>query len=144
MPKPTYHSGLFNVYLDGEKYWEYLEMGKDTDELYPEHFRTEELIPQYKRIMDKLVWKDEVYILLEGHQFDYVVTSLGRVFNAKKRNQIKAYQHPSSQNLSFTCRNDKLFLKEVFKKQKWDYNYDYIVEFYHKHNWAIGNHDDYK
>ena len=136
----AYHSGAFFVYLDGEKYWEYLETGKDPDELYPEHFRVEVIIEKYNDYMNTIILPGEKYYLLEETGYDYAITSFGRVFNCKKQVQVRTYF--AKYEVVLFVRDTKIVAKKVFEKNKWSYNYDKIYNDFLSNKWPHSYHKD--
>lgn len=137
MPKTTYNSQMFYVYLDSSKVWEYIEMGRNVDELYPPHFNTENLGLQYSSSLSEKMMEGEEFVLLEGWQFDYAVTSLGRAFNIKSQKQLRGYLKNTTSDIVFTLRNKKIFIKDVFSEQNWIYDSKVIHNTYIQNKWEI-------
>lgn len=138
--KMAYHSSAFFVYLDGEKYWEYLETGKDPDELYPEHFRVEVIIKQYSDYLDSVILPGEQYQLLEQTGYDYALTSYGRVFNCKKQVQIRTYF--AKNDVVLFIRDVKVVAKRIFKNNNWPFDYDKIYNDFATNKWPHSHHKD--
>lgn len=137
MPKAYYTSKMFYVYLDGDKVWEYLENGKDVDELYPDNFKLENIQQQYSASLSAMMLEDEEFVLLEGWYSGYAITSMGRGFNVKNNKQIKGYIKANNSDVIFTIRNNKIFMKDLFKQQNWVYNSSVIYNNYINNGWKI-------
>jgi hypothetical protein len=122
MTRPKNTSNKFYFYFDPEKYWEYLETGKNPDELYPEHFKTDVVNIQYDEYMSKKLLPGEQYVLLDGMQHDYAITSFGRSFNCLYDTEIITFVGKTDATL--ILRDKKIKLSEFFKEQgwKWDIN----------------------
>jgi nitrogen fixation protein len=127
----------FQVYLDGDKFWELLENGKDTDDLYPDHFKTEIIDVQYSKYMESIIMPGEKYALLEGNGYDYAVTSLGRVVNCLYDTQVAVYI--TTIDAKIVVREEKLKMSKVFMDNGWDFNMDTIKKNYAKYKWKLRN-----
>ena len=123
-------SQKFYVYLDAEKYWEYLENGKDIDELYPESFKTDIVNIGYNEFMKTQLHPGEEYVLLDDKQHDYAITSFGRTFNCHSKNQVWTYV--GKENASVIVRNKKIQLNDFFKQQGWKFDIKMVGKHTHK------------
>jgi len=128
-------------YLDGETVWEYLETGKNVDELYPDEFRKE---IQTKKLLDvakKLLMEGEqIYLFpLDGPARDYSVTSYGRCFNLNTKRQMTPNYRSTIGDICFYIREKKYYIKEIFKKQGWNYDIKDIFAIYRGTNIRIYN-----
>ena len=131
------NSQKFQVYLDGDKFWELLENGQDTDSLYPDHFKTEITDSQYHEYMKSILVSGEEYVLLEGDGYDYAITSLGRVINCSYKTQVAIYT--SSIDAKIVVRTNKLKMSKVFEQYGWEFNIDTIKKNYAKYKWKLRN-----
>jgi hypothetical protein len=128
-------------YLDGETVWEYLETGKNIDELYPDEFREE---IQTKKLLDVakkfLMEGEQIYLFpLDGPARDYSVTSFGRGFNLRTEKQISSHYKSSSDDIFFYIREKKYYARDIFKKQNWNYDVKEIFSYYKKNRASIYN-----
>ena len=138
MAREYYTGKLFNTYLNSEAAWEIIEykaMGydKDIDVLYPEHFKIEQKHTDYKQFLDTLLLPKEQYHIFDDKLDNYILTSNGRIINAKTNTQVFVYfkQH------CIVChiRNIKIDLTTEFMKYGWSFNIDDIRRTYDKYKW---------
>lgn len=123
----------FHIYLDSDTFWEYLENGRDVDDLYPEHFKTEITDAKYHDVMKSLIDEDEKYILLDEECDGYAITSKGKAYNCSLGNQIHVYI--SKHDLQIIIRKVKLNMSEVFAEQGWDFDLKKIKKQYEQNKW---------
>ena len=139
MGKSHYDSKMFYTYLDGDKAWLLIEqktMGHNInfDTLYPEHFITEVTSVVNEEKVQSMLLPDEQYSLFSGDCDNYAITSLGRIFNAKYGTQSKVYI--AKDRITTNIRTTKIYFKQEFENQGWEFNIDEIKHNYDKHNWA--------
>ena len=90
--KLQYNSEKFHVYLDPEKVWEYIELGKNVDDLYPDHFKEEIYLKEQSDTINAILLPGEHWGYLSNEFIsDYVITSLGRIINSKRGKTVKLY-----------------------------------------------------
>jgi len=114
MGKKNYLGKYFEIYLDGEKYWELLETGQSTDLIYPEHFKVEVIKEKYEEEIVKYLDEGEEYRFIDE---DYVITSKGRVFNCKHK-RFRHLNKNQSQTL-INLRYKTIKVEEEMKKYGW-------------------------
>ncbi len=133
MARQANTSSKFQVYLDGEKFWELLENGKDTDDLYPDHFKTEIVDVQYHNHMKSVLMPGEEYILLPDEAYDYAITSYGRIINCLYGTQV--YIYLNKEDAKVIARTYKRKMSEIFKEQGWKFDIREVMNNYEKYNW---------
>ena len=126
MPKVLFKSKQFKVCLDPQKVWEYIEMGKDIDDLYPEEFKTENVIIENTKRAEEILLEGEQYMFVEHSHGDYMITSFARIYNFKHNRFVTPYYKAvtNKKDIYVTIRNEKLSLRELFKQQGWEFNVD--------------------
>lgn len=137
--KVKYDSKQFGIYLDSDLVWDYIEMGKDIDELYPEYLKEEIIIKKRTELLQ--------HVLLSGEQHgfflnsDYVITDLGRVYNCLHKRFIapEIYKTEIYVNIRFT----KHKFSELFQNNNWLFDWQTIVDRYKQNKWSIINHRNY-
>lgn len=137
--KVKYDSKQFGIYLDSELVWDYIEMGKDIDELYPEYLKEEVIVEKRTELLQ--------YVLLPGEQHgfflnsDYVITDLGRVYNCLHKRFIapEIYKIEIYVNIRFT----KHKFSKLFQDNGWHFDWQTIVDRYKQNKWSIINHRNY-
>lgn len=137
--KVKYDSKQFGIYLDSELVWDYIEMGKDVDELYPENLKEEVVVEKRTELLQ--------LVLLPGEQHgfflnsDYVITSLGRVYNCLHYRFLRpeVYKTEIYVNIRFT----KHKFSRMFKDNGWHFDWQTIVDRYKQNNWGLINHHNY-
>ena len=137
--KVKYDSKQFGIYLDSDLVWDYIEMGKDIDELYPEYLKEEIIIKKRTELLQ--------HVLLSGEQHgfflnsDYVITDLGRVYNCLHKRFIapEIYKTEIYVNIRFT----KHKFSELFQNNNWLFDWQTIVDRYKSNKWSIINHRNY-
>lgn len=134
MARTANTSTKFQVYLDGERFWELLENGKDTDDLYPDHFKTELVDLQYHEFMKDKLLEGEEYVLLDGDAYDYAITSFGRIFNCIYGTQVKVYF--GKEDVLMIVRTTKNKMSKEFAKYGWEFDLETIRARYKKHKWG--------
>ena len=134
MPIAKMTSSKFQVYLDGDKFWELLENGRDTDLLYPDHFKTEIVDEQYHEYMRGKLLEGEEYVLLDDVAYDYAITSFGRIFNCIYDTQVKVYF--SKEDALMIIRTYKTKMSKEFEKYGWDFDLETIRARYKKYKWG--------
>jgi hypothetical protein len=135
MPKTLFTSKRFVFYPDAELAWELIEMGKDIDALYPDSYKTENLLPDYAKSLTPLLLEDEKFAMLEGKYFDYAVTSFGRTFNVKTQKPVLVYF--GMKDIQLVLRGDKINLSEIFEENGWEYSIEEISKIYQQYNWPV-------
>jgi hypothetical protein len=129
MPKAGYHSKSFVIYLDTEKVWEYIEMGKDIDELYPDEFKTETVLEQNYKKATQILEDGEQFVFLDFTHGDYIITSYARVYNFKHNRFIGLQNNKKiKKELNVIIRDKKISLRELFEQQGWKFNYDELTQ----------------
>lgn len=137
--KVKYDSKQFGIYLDSDLVWDYIEMGKDIDELYPEYLKEEIIVKKRTELLQ--------HVLLPGEQHgfflnsDYVITDLGRVYNCLHKRFIapEIYKTEIYVNIRFT----KHKFSELFQNNNWLFDWQTIVDRYKQNKWSIINHRNY-
>jgi len=134
MPKSLFNSKSFKICLDPQKVWEYIEMGKDIDDLYPDEFKTENVIIKNSKLAEEILLEGEQYTFVEHSHGDYIITSFARIYNFKHNRFVipytKSVKH--TKDIYVTIRNEKLSLRELFKQQGWEFNVDELSKRYIK------------
>ena len=133
MPQAKLNSSKFQIYLDGERFWELLENGKNIDDLYPDHFKEEITDKQHHDFMSKQLLPGEKYVLLDDIAYDYAVTSFGRIFNCIYGTQVKVYFAKDDVGIIIRTYKDKL--SRVFAKYGWEFDLETLRKLYKKHKW---------
>lgn len=133
MPQAKLNSSKFQIYLDGEKYWELLENGQDTDLIYPDHFKEEITDKHHHAFMATKLLPGEEYVLLDDIAYDYAVTSYGRIFNCIYGTQVKVYFAKDDVGIIIRTYKDKL--SRVFAKYGWEFDLEHLRKLYKKHKW---------
>ena len=133
-----YNSSMFHTYLDGDKAWDLIEkklMGYnvDVDDLYPEHFKTEQTSLVYEDNLKSMLLEGEQYHLYDGMKDNYCITSFGRVINAKYKNQTCVYF--GFNNISVTIRMIKFHMADEFMTYGWHFNIYTIKRIYDENKW---------
>jgi hypothetical protein len=129
MPKAGYHSKSFVIYLDAQKVWEYIEMGKDIDELYPDEFKTETVLEQNYKKATQILEDGEQFVFLDFTHGDYIITSYARVYNFKHNRFIGLQNNKKiKKELNVIIRDKKISLRELFEQQGWKFNYDELTQ----------------
>jgi hypothetical protein len=123
----------FSFYLDSQKAWEYIETGKNLDDLYPDSFNVEKREIKYNSAIQELLVEKEQYVLLDGDWEDYAITSLGRVINCKHKSIIQVYV--AREEISVPVRGKKLHLSIEMNINGWKYNQKEVLQNYKKNNW---------
>ena len=57
--KVKYDSKQFGIYLDSDLVWDFIEMGKDVDELYPEYLKEEVVIEKRTELLHMILLPEE-------------------------------------------------------------------------------------
>ena len=125
MSKALLNSTLFEIYLDSEKVWEIIETGGDIDTLYPESFKTEKTRVKYEKITAAYMEEGEEFVLLEDYDYDYALTTHGRVFACKFQRFIK-HNYVRGDDVKIIIRNTNISMKELYKKIGWKYDFNFI------------------
>lgn len=123
--KSNRKNGIY-FYVDPDLAWEYIETGKDVDELFPDGWGA-------KSKMDKS-------ILLEGETYEYInsnyiVTSCGRVFSLTQQNLRQMIVCFYTHKVNVNMRDEKLDLLELLSKYGWTYTNKSLRNMYNKHKW---------
>lgn len=134
MPKALLTSQKFQIYLDGNRFWELLENGKDIDDLYPDHFKPEITDKQHHDFMATKLLPGEEYVLLDDICYDYALTSFGRIFNCIYGTQVKVYFAKDDAGVIIRTYKDKM--SKMFTKQGWEFDLDKVKRLYKKHKWT--------
>lgn len=139
MGKPHYDSKMFYTYLDGDRAWEMIErkaMGQEVnfDNLYPENFITEVTSVINEEKIQSMLMSGEQYHLFEGDCDNYVITSLGRIFNAKYGTQNKVYI--AKDRITTNIRTTKIYFAAEFMRMGWSFDIDTIKQLYDTHKWS--------
>jgi hypothetical protein len=134
-----YDSKQFGVYLDSQLVWDYIEMGKDVDELYPELMK-EEIIQEKRIEMLKYVLQEDEqhYFILNG---DYVITDLGRVYNCLHKRFLKPEIYKTEIYVNIRFKKQKF--SELFKEANWNFDRQVILNRYKQNKWGLINHNNY-
>ena len=119
-------SNKFYFYFDPQKYWEYLETGKDVDELYPDHFKTDIVNVEYNKYMEQKLLPGEQYVLLDGMQHDYAITSFGRSFNCLYNTEIITFI--GKKDATLILRDKKIKLSKFFEEQGWEFDLNLVLK----------------
>jgi len=127
------HKTKFHFYVDSEAAWECIENGKAISSLYPDYFKPEIQDTKYHNHMKSILLPGEKYILLDDKMYDYAVTSYGRVINCIHGTQVFVYFR--KENVMITMRSTKQDMQSIFKKQKWNFNVEEIINNYNKYKW---------
>jgi hypothetical protein len=125
MSKALLNSELFKIYLDSEKVWEIIETGGDIDILYPESFKTEKIIIKYEKEVAAYMEEGEKFVLLEDYDYDYALTTHGRVYACKFQRFIKP-SYIRGDDVKIIIRNTNISMKELYKKIGWTYDFNFI------------------
>jgi len=133
MARAVNTSSKFQVYLDGERFWELIENGKDVDDLYPDHFKTELVDVQYHEFMKDKLLPGEEYVLLDDIAYDYAITSFGRIFNCIYGTQVKVYF--AKDDVLLIIRTYKSKMSKEFAKHGWEFDLEKLKKLYKKHKW---------
>jgi hypothetical protein len=129
--KAKYDSRLFHIYLDSEDVWEYIEMGKNIDELYPEHLKEEVIAEKRQNQLQ--------YILIENEQYaffadgDYVITDLGRVYNCLHQRFLAP--EILKADMYINVRYTKHRYSKLFKQNNWTFNFQDILDRFDEKGW---------
>jgi len=133
MSRAANTSKKFQIYLNGDKFWELMENGKNLDELYPDHFKTEIVDIQYHNYMESILMPGEEYVLLPDDAYDYAMTSFGRIINCIFGTQV--YIYISNQDAKVIARTYKGKMSKLFEQQGWKFDIKEIMNNYDKYNW---------
>jgi hypothetical protein len=128
-------SSKFQIYLDGDKFWELLENGKDTNELYPDHFKSEITDKQHHAFMVPKLLPGEEYVLLDNIAYDYALTSFGRIFNCIYGTQVKTYF--LKDDVMVSIRTYKSKMSKMFAQYDWEFDYKKLKTLYKKNKWTF-------
>lgn len=138
MPKLNYTSEAFYVYLDPNKVWEYIEMGKDVDELYPDHFKEEIYLKEQHNILKNILLPGEQYGYLDNEFVsDYVITSLGRIINSNRGKTVKLYYTKGT--IYHSIRDMRVDTLEEMNKYGWISDTKTVKTNHKNNNWCFGN-----
>ena len=134
-----YNSSMFHTYLDGDKAWDLIEKkligyNVDVDDLYPEHFKTEQTALVYGDNLKSMLLEGEEYHLFDGIRDNYCITSFGRVINAKYKTQNCVYF--ASDKISVSIRAIKVWMADEFMTYGWHYDIDNIKQIYDENKWG--------
>lgn len=121
-------------YLDSEAAWEYIEMGRDLDDLYPEHWRIKHKFPA------NTLLKGEQHHFLEGNLNAYAITSFGRIFSfaASKPKQLipSIYRYTIGIAVKSNIRINITRRMEILGWMKMELEtVEYIRNIYNDNNW---------
>lgn len=118
------------VYIDPDLAWEYIEMGRDTDGLYPAKWKTKSKFP--------------IELLLEGeqHQFlnapldDYVLTSLGRVFSVAQNKPKQLSPNIYQYSIAMSIRDIRVNILNRMDALGWHKTFNEIKDIYISNKWS--------
>ena len=137
--KAKYDSKQFGIYLDSDLVWEYIEMGKDIDELYPEYLKEEVVVEKRTELLHLILLPEEQYsFFLNG---DYVITDLGRIYNCLHRRFLSPETYKT--DLYVNIRYRKHSFSKLFQDNGWHFDWQTIVDRYKTNKWSIINHRNY-
>lgn len=128
------------IYLDSESVWEYIELKKDVDTLYPEGFNVSENIQKYIKNVEYILLPDE---MLHCYGFErlellgYGITSFGRIFNVKHAKQPTPYYKLQKSTLDYSIRNIIVSTVNEFNKLGWNHDIEIILNNFRTNNWKI-------
>ena len=134
MARALLNSGKFQIYLDGNRFWELMENGKDIDDLYPDHFKPEITDKQHHAFMATKLLSGEEYVLLDDIAYDYALTSYGRIFNCIYGTQVKVYFAKGDVGVIIRTYKDKM--SKMFAKHGWEFDYEKLRTLYKKNKWT--------
>ena len=137
--KAKYDSKQFGIYLDSDLVWDYIEMGKDIDELYPEYLKEEVVVEKRTELLHLILLPEEQYsFFLNG---DYVITDLGRIYNCLHRRFLSPETYKTDLYVNIRYRNHSF--SKLFQDNGWHFDWQTIVDRYKTNKWSIINHRNY-
>ena len=137
--KVKYDSKQFGIYLDSDLVWDYIEMGKDVDDLYPEYLKEEVIVEKRTELLHMILLPEEQHsFFLNG---DYVITDLGRVYNCLHRRFLSPEIYKT--DLYVNIRFHKHKFSKLFQDNGWNFDWQTIVDRYKTNKWSIINHRNY-
>lgn len=128
------------IYLDSEKVWEYLETGKNVDDLYPEEYKTEIKQQEYiKKVQDILLPNEKIHCYgVDNPKFSgYGITSFGRILNVKHSKQVCPSYSVWKPHFKWNIREISVFSDVEFNKLGWKHDIVDLVTYYEENKWGM-------
>jgi hypothetical protein len=138
VPKNKYDSKAFQVYLDSDKVWEYIETGRNIDDLYPDSLKEELTVINESEVLKTMLVEGEQYSKLSNSFLSgYVLTSYGRIINTKHSSVSRLYYTKNTiYHMIRFCRIDTL-AEMALNNYKTDM--ELIKSLHVKYSWKIYN-----
>ena len=131
MGKTKNKSTARHCYIDPELAWQYIEMGRDVDDLYPEKWNVTYSLPK------SYLLPGEKYHFLTNNLTPYAMTSLGRIFscfnNQPKQLVPSVYKH----SIIITLRDVKINVLGKLKEYGWNKNVVDVYDIYMTYRWKF-------
>ena len=120
-------------YVDSELAWEYIEMGKDIDELYPESWRRKITIPK------SFLLPGEKYHFLTDDLAVYALTSNSRVISCatvRPRQMVPTFL-PYRVNLAGISGRKTINITAKLSEYGWSKSVSEVYDIYMKYRWKF-------
>jgi hypothetical protein len=122
-----------STYLNQDQTWWLIENNLPLDRLYPNKMNSKNIDNSYEKFIEPILQDGEQYALLTDNLEDYVITSYGRMFNCKTKNQVKSLSSEAKlDDIRIDIRRHKVLLKPLFEEQGWSFNAKQILKQYEK------------